>query len=202
MAEATPVVETPIVPPVPPVPPVEPPAAVVASTEISAAPPPAVDPAPPVTPAPEGTPPHAPETYALTLPEDAPFSVQSLEARARALHLTNEQAQAMVNHDVAELAAFKHTVRAALDADPVLGGANLPLTQTLGRRGLDAIFPPGTPGNEKIRAFLNASGYGDDPDVIREFVRIGKTRTEDTPVAGGSLTTPTKRSLEERLVGD
>ncbi|MFC4256308.1 hypothetical protein GRI97_10730 [Altererythrobacter xixiisoli] len=64
----------------------------------------------------------------------------------------------------------------AYRADPEIGGARTRETEHLAARGLDALgFTAGHP----FRAALSDSGFGNHPDMIRAFRKIGELVSED-----------------------
>lgn len=139
--------------------------------------------------------PHVPESYALTLPADsalAPEDLPAFEVEAKALGLSQAQAQSLVQHRSDANAALRDQLRTELEADPVLGGANLAKTQQHAIAGLEYVFPKGTKGNDLIRDFLDKSGFGNHVEIVREFARIGKARSEDGHVAARATTQTTE----------
>lgn len=64
----------------------------------------------------------------------------------------------------------------AYRADPEIGGGRTRETEHLAARGLDALgFTAGHP----FRAALSESGFGNHPDMIRAFRKIGELVSED-----------------------
>jgi len=64
----------------------------------------------------------------------------------------------------------------AYRADPEIGGPHARQTEHLAARGLDALgFTEGHP----FRAALSESGFGNHPDMIRAFRKIGELVSED-----------------------
>lgn len=141
-----------------------------------------------------------PEKYALTLPDNAPFDesiLEPLSAEATALGLSQAQFDTLVKHRASVATAVSQQFLAELEADRELGGANLPHTKKHAVAGLEYVFPRGTPGNDLIRKFLDASGFGNHPEVIREFVRIGKARAEDRPYLGTHTESVERKPFED-----
>lgn len=64
-------------------------------------------------------------------------------------------------------------------ADKEIGGANFEASVETAKAGLDAV---GTP---ELKEYLEQSGAGSNPHVIRAFVKIGKI-VKEAPVLGGT----------------
>jgi hypothetical protein len=142
----------------------------------------------------EAAPTGAPEKYEFTPPEGVDLDtamVAEAEPVLRELNLSNESAnkllpvaarlvsqtqektmQALIEAGSAQrkewLDAFK--------ADPDIGGAKAEETTHLAAKGLDALgYVEGHP----FRKALTESGFGNHPDMIRAFRRIGEMVGED-----------------------
>lgn len=79
--------------------------------------------------------------------------------------------------------------------DPELGGAKLAETNKNLAKAMKAYATP------EFRAWLDESGQGDNPEVIRVFNRIGKAMAEDRIGdlnGGGPTVDPSKQALKER----
>ena len=132
-----------------------------------------------------------PESYDLQVPKDSllkPTDVDRLKAEAKDMGLTNEEAQdyldandkAVASFHAAQMAEVKEIrdgwVKTA-QSDKEIGGDNLKPSAELGRRAIEKYDPSGT-----FKELLNVSGYGDHPEVIRFFARIGKAMANDVLV--------------------
>lgn len=138
-----------------------------------------------------------PETYELTLPKDATIAkptVDRLATAARGAGLSNDMAQsvlAFVNQEVAaqieaQTKAWSpggegyqkqvHDYEQAALADAEIGGSpeKLKANVEMSRRVLRAFFP------ESVVTFLENTGFGSNPDVIRGFAKLGKSFAEGT----------------------
>lgn len=136
-----------------------------------------------------------PEAYQLTLPENAVIDDKTLEstaAIARELELPNESAQKMVNflneqsaaRDAALLESNRpggaewtaRTTEWANQAlkDEVIGGSPEKLQEsvTFAKRALGQFFPP------EVSEFLEETGFGSNPALLRGLAKIGKTISE------------------------
>jgi hypothetical protein len=146
----------------------------------------------------EAAPAGPPEKYELAL-KDADGNDITLDAEAvqaaepvfRELNLTNEQAQKLmpVAKDFAERtqqATLAQIIEAganqkkdwldAFKADPEIGGAKADETTHLAAKGLDAL---GFPEGSAFRKALTETGFGNHPDMIRAFRKVGEMVGED-----------------------
>ena len=111
------------------------------------------------------------------------------QAFAEKILAQNEKAQesALAEHD-AQVTEWGNEVK----ADKELGGTNFEQSAEFSRRATDAF------GSEEFIAMLNKTGYGDHPEVVRTFARIGRAMADDKTVRG--KTGPTdKTRLADRL---
>lgn len=135
----------------------------------------------------------APEQYeAFNYPEGYSMDEQATEVfndAARAANLTQEQAQQLVDFDAQRFADAVATQQQAwedtrtswkqeIEKDADLGGARYEQTQTNMAKVLDSL---GTPA---LRDFLNESGLGDHPEMVRLLAKAGAALGEDTLVSG------------------
>lgn len=133
-----------------------PPAAAATATPPPAVPPPATPPAA-ATPAAEtepartaAEPAKAPEKYTLTLPAESPFVDADLavfSAQAKALALTNDQAQALVNGHVETVRTLSAQYLAEAQADPEIGGTKFAETTALAIKGARLAVSGGCAGH-------------------------------------------------------
>lgn len=135
-----------------------------------------------------------PEKYDLKAPEGAtlaPEFVNEVSALAKELGLSNEKAQALLNSQYAKLSQAevlqKQQLQERSDAwkkaaleDKEIGGEQLNQNIEMSSRVLKKYFP------ETVIKFINDSGFGNYPDFLRGFVRLGKAMGEDKIVIGGS----------------
>lgn len=148
----------------------------------------------------------APEKYEFTAGEGVELDTEALkdfEPVARDLNLTNEQAQKLVDAYPKILAGVqqrqaeawqKQTEGWAADvkADKEIGGDKLTANLSAAQRALDQF---GTP---ELKEYLNATGLGNHPDLVKTFVKIGKAMSEDGMVDGSNQG---QRSAAEVLYG-
>lgn len=140
----------------------------------------------------------APEKYELTVPEGfqlEPETTAEFEAIAREFDLDNDQANKLIPLG-AKLAqriqtqqAEAHQTQVAQWADAVrndkdLGGANFEATVTTAKKALDRF---GTP---ELKTLMDTSGFGNHPEIVRAFHRIGLAIADDkfvnAPSGGGT----------------
>ena len=81
---------------------------------------------------------------------------------------------------------------ADVKADKEIGGDKLISNLSAAQRALDQF---GTP---ELKEYLNTTGLGNHPDLVKTFVKIGKAMSEDGMVTGGN---EGQRSAAEVLYG-
>lgn len=87
----------------------------------------------------------------------------------------------------------------AFSADPEIGGARRGESEHLAARGLDALgFNEGHP----FRQALSESGFGNHPDMIRAFRRLGEMLGEDGSFVRPATAPSRARPVWERLYPD
>ncbi|MEG1210212.1 MAG: peptidase [Leclercia sp.] len=148
----------------------------------------------------------APEKYEFQAGEGVELDTEALkdfEPVARDLNLTNEQAQKLVDAYPKILAGVQQrqaeawqaqTEQWAADvkADKEIGGDKLTTNLSAAQRALDLF---GTP---ELKEYLNTTGLGNHPDLVKAFVKIGKAMSEDGMVDGSNQG---QRSAAEVLYG-
>jgi len=65
-------------------------------------------------------------------------------------------------------------------ADPEFGGERLGESLGTAKKAMDAFATP------EMRKLLNESGFGNHPEVIRHFIRVGKAISEDGRIVSGT----------------
>lgn len=162
---------------------------------------PAPTPTPEPTPAPTPDPaPKAPDTYTLKLPDGSLLDAAHLErtaAFAKERGLSNEDAQKVLERDHATVVAFIEGQKQAMvkkseewvqfsKADKEIGGEAFAKNAELAKRVLEKY------GTESLRKTLDETGYGNHPELLRVFARVGKAMAEDTLVQPGASGAGTK----------
>lgn len=134
----------------------------------------------------------APEKYDLKLAEDSLLDqkdVDEIAARARELDLSNEDAQLMVEMEAEAANRYHEKIAAevkeihdgwlkAAQTDKEIGGDSFKENVELAHRVLEKF------GTKEFNQMLNDSNYGNHPEVIRIFARLGKQMASDEAVFG------------------
>jgi hypothetical protein len=145
----------------------------------------------------------APEQYSFENASQYDAKVlQSFEEAAREANLTQDSAQALLSKVAPTLAqrqaeqvnAIHQQWIEASTNDKEFGGEKLKENLGIARRGLELISTP------EDRKFLDESGLGNHPAIIRMAFRAGKAISEDGYVGGNPGATET-RSMAEILYG-
>lgn len=149
----------------------------------------------------------APEKYEFKPAEGQELDAAALEQFepiARELNLTNEQAQKMVDLygtkimpmvQQQQVEAWQKTTEqwaADVKADKEIGGDKLTGNLSAAQRAL-AQF--GTP---ELKEYLEGTGLGNHPELVKAFVKVGKAMSEDGMVTGKESG---QRSAAEVLYG-
>lgn len=132
--------------------------------------------------------------YDLKMPDGVELDAELASALGpdfKELGLTNGQAQKLVDKYIevqtkrgeARMKDWSETVQGWADqakADKEIGGDKFPTTVKNAQRFLNAHATP------ELRDYLNASGGGNHPELIRIFAKAGEMVREDNPAAGGA----------------
>lgn len=162
-------------------------------------------PTPTPIPTPGGTP-KAPEKYDLKIPEGSPLDATHLErtaAFAKERGLSNEEAQALLERDNKTVAGYLDGQKKLVEderkawlttakSDKEIGGDNHGRKVELAQRVI-ARF-----GTEALQDVLKRTGFGDYPELVRVFSRIGEAMSEDQLILPGA-TPGDKKSPEDIL---
>lgn len=157
-----------------------------------------------------GNPPVVPEKYELKLRKDSPLTsdVAEIEANAKALGLSQEQAQKMVESRESDFDKFNQRQQEAYktqqsewrktaETDVEIAGADGKAFKEnieLAHRALEKFADPA------FKKTLNDTGLGNHPELIKTFLRIGKGMANDKSVLDGKMSPPGKKvSREEKL---
>lgn len=148
----------------------------------------------------------APEKYEFTAGEGVELDADALkdfEPVARDLNLTNEQAQKLVDAYPKILAGVQQRQAEAwqkqtegwaetVKADKEIGGDKLTANLSAAQRALDQF------GGPALKEYLDSTGLGNHPELVKTFVKIGKAMSEDGMVDGSNQG---QRSAAEVLYG-
>ncbi len=118
--------------------------------------------------------------------------------------LAQEQAQKLIDLAVSrEQQAAQRGAQAFVDlqdkwvseikADPDIGGARLSASLAAASRAIDRLAVPG------LKEALNLTGAGNNPAIVKAFVRIGQMLTEDRFAPGHAAAPAVPRSPAEIL---
>jgi hypothetical protein len=157
---------------------------------------PVPSPAPEPTPAASSEPkpdPIIPEKYDFKLPDGVSFDETGIAAFsefAKENKLSQESAQGLLSKLAPALAqrqeqALEQVKTQWADtakADKEFGGDKLNENLAIAKKAIDKF------GSPELSAFLNESGLGNHPEIIRAFYRAGKAISEDVFVGGGNRT--------------
>ncbi|WP_213705271.1 peptidase [Enterobacter roggenkampii] len=135
----------------------------------------------------------APEKYEFTAGEGVELDTEALkdfEPVARDLNLTNEQAQKLVDAYPKILAGVQQrqaeawqaqTEQWAADvkADKEIGGDKLTANLSAAQRALEQF------GDPELKEYLDSTGLGNHPALVKAFIKVGKAMSEDKVVTGG-----------------
>ncbi|MWF13618.1 peptidase [Escherichia coli] len=150
----------------------------------------------------------APEKYEFKPAEGQELdsaALEQFEPIARELNLSNEQAQKMVDLygtkilpmvQQQQAEAWQKTTEqwaADVKADKEIGGDKLTGSISVAQRALDTF------GDPDLKEYLNASGLGNHPGLIKFCVKVGKAMSEDGMVTGKEAG---QRSAAEVLYGN
>jgi len=135
----------------------------------------------------------APEEYSdFTVPEGVEIDTEllgSFKETAKEMNLTQDNAQKLVDmantlstqlveKQQVEWTNVREQWKADLDTDKDFGGPKLNETQVRCQRTL-AKF-----GNDNLIQFLDSTGYGDNPDIVRLLAKVDMALSEDKVVEG------------------
>ena len=177
---------------------------------VAAAGAPSADAPAPVVPAPVSL---TPERYDLALEGFSidPGMIQNADPVLRDIGLSNDAAnkllpvardimartqESLVRQIEEAAAAQKKSWHEAVVADPEIGGARRTETEHFAAKALDALgYAQGHP----FRQALDNSGFGNHPDMIRAFRRLGELVGEDGGLVRPTTATSRNRPVWERL---
>lgn len=130
------------------------------------------------------------EHVELKAPEGLDESAfQKLSEQANELGLEGEQAQKFIDSHAEAKKQFTESADAQwkemtdgwleqVKADEEIGGDNFETSVQLADKALTQFSTP------EFKKALNESGYGNHPEMVRVFARMGKFLSEDKPVGG------------------
>lgn len=150
--------------------------------------------------------PVVPEKYDLKAPEKSLLSsaqVDKIAQYAKERGFSNEQAQELLNREASAVTEYHQGLESMLSrrqeewagetkADKEVGGEKFKESLSLAKSVIDRF------GTEQLKKELNATKFGDHPEVVRVFARIGRAMAPDQLVHSQGQA-DTKPPLAERL---
>lgn len=135
-----------------------------------------------------------PDKYELKLPNGSqlqPAEVEKVASYAKERKLTQEQAQDVLNtrseavssYSEAQVSAYNERInswKAASAADKEIGGVDYGKNVELAHRAMKTF------GGDTLMQELEVTGYGNHPEVVRVFARIGKAMGEGRLINPGA----------------
>jgi hypothetical protein len=145
----------------------------------------------------------------LKLPENSllkPETVEQIKTYAKDKNLSLEVAQELLNKQHEQVDSFYKSQQQLVEQtkiawaeeskkDPEIGGDNFGQNLELAKRALEKFSTP------KFIEEIDKSGYGNHPEVIRVFMRIGKMLAEDKMVMANTHGGKQAKSFEEIFYG-
>ena len=132
-----------------------------------------------------------PESYDLKIPDGSLLKtdyIEEIKAEAKELGLTNSEAQEYLESQHRAVSTYHETLfrdyeteksrwAKQSESDKEFGGDGFKQNVELANRALKRYDKSGV-----FSEMLNKSGFGNHPEVLRIFVRIGKDMSEDTMI--------------------
>lgn len=152
--------------------------------------------------------PVVPEKYDLKMPEGSPLDksyVDKIASYAKEQGLSNEQAQKVLEREHSVVSDFAKkqqenhnqlvdTWAKQVESDNEIGGQNYKQNVELASRVVKRF------GSDTFIKGLNDTGFGNHPEFVRVFTRIGKAMSDDQLVMPGSQPAP-KREIADVFYG-
>lgn len=147
--------------------------------------------------------------YDVKLPDGSLLAAEKVEevvAYAKDNKLTNEQAQALINRESDAVKSWRDSQESAFEetkakwvetvmSDKEIGGADFNKNVEFAHRALERFASP------ELKDALSKTGFGNHPELVRVFARIGKAMANDSLVKGGADRPGQKKSMEEIFYG-
>lgn len=155
-------------------------------------------------------PPKPPEKYELKPKKDSPLlkaDLEEIESAAKAKGLSQEDAQKMVESKEADHEKFfsrqremaiqeQSQWRKIAETDKEISGSDgkaFKENVELAHRALNRF------ADDSFKRVLSETGLGNNPHLIRTFLRIGKGMADDKAILDGKTVLPKKQSTAEKL---
>lgn len=122
------------------------------------------------------------------------FGLKSEQAQKLADAFVKHQAEALAAQAKADdeaIAQVQKGYETALKADKELGGAHFNASIAAGQKALAKY------GSPELTGFLDRTGLGNHPEIVRFFAKVGKAMGEDSTrnATGGASETPDPRAV-------
>ena len=148
-----------------------------------------------------------PEKYEFKAIEGSPLKpadVDKIAALAKERGLSQDEAQKLLEEKSQERSSFLNDQQAEFNTirsgwreqfqkDPEIGGEHAKATAENAKRAIEKFASP------ELKQALNVTGFGDHPELIRVFARIGKSMAEDKTVMPGKVGTSEKFEAKDVL---
>jgi len=149
--------------------------------------------------------------YGLTLPDGSILdkeAVTRVTDTAKRFGLSKEHASELLSFGEAEVKRFKDGKETefkqlvtkawpgAIQADPEIGGGNFNASKEFADAAITRFATP------EFKKALNDTGFGNHPELVRVFSRIGKAMRQDKFETQGGGNSASKRPIEDVLFGD
>jgi len=155
------------------------------------------------------TEPAKPEVFELETPKDGLLTkeyVTQFQKDAIAAGLSKDEAKDLLDTQYRAVKEFDVRTKSSVEsakqqwremskADPEIGGDKFNRTAELSKRVVDKF------GNDAFKKLLNDSGFGNYPEVLRFFSKVGAAFSEDQLRAGSASSGGVQKSREEILFG-
>ena len=150
-----------------------------------------------------------PDAYELSAPEGLTLDAKDVELATpvfKELGLSNEAANKLMpvaaqfakniadrlaTEQLGQVTAWRKEQFAAAQADPEIGGAKWDESLTYAAKALDTF---GATKGSPFRNALDESGWGNHPEMIRMFSKIGRAVGEDTDFVRGDVGAPVEQN--------
>ena len=147
----------------------------------------------------------APEKYELTLPEGSYLKESAVEKTAsiaKERGLSNEEAQFVleqssraVEDHLLDAQAVTEGWIAEVKSDKEIGGEHFNKSVESAKRVIERF------ATDEFKNYLNETKFGNHPEVVRTFARIGRAMEEDSLIMPKGTPAANKKSPEELFYG-
>jgi|6_EtaG_2_1085325.scaffolds.fasta_scaffold02539_6 hypothetical protein len=150
-----------------------------------------------------------PEKYELKQEENSLLNkgqLEEIEAYSKQQGFSNAQAQELLNREEKLLSGYKDSLDEEfsqktekwledIKTDKKIGGENFKKNIETAKRVIDKY------ASSEFKKVLNDSGFGNHPELVRTFVKIGESMSEDTYEKNSPDQKKSKQSIADRFYG-